>query len=336
MRASDLRLSTVTETRSPVTGFSGAVDWEATASFTYRLAGFDQQPRSFGVRITVAADAARPGVLAITAWRPSPRPEAWDLAGLRVRRTGDALVLAVGSEAHAEEIVGLARSSARRVRTVWGSAEPAVWVAPGSDTAAALLLGRKRADLEGVAATIDGPLVPGTRAGADRIVIVPGAWRSLSTPGREVVLAHELTHAAVRASTTRPVPLWLSEGFAEYVAYQDVALPEREVVEPALEVVRRSGLPSVLPVATDFDPVGGTLPAAYASSLLVVRSLVAAHGESAVVRLYRDLAGHTRGPSSAEGDAEAVLDRALGAVLSTDRAAVVAGWRSRLRGLLAG
>lgn len=336
MRTSDLRLGAVAETRSPAAGTAGTVSWQATASFTYRLAGFDEQPRTFGVEITVMADAARPEDLTITGWRPSPRPEAWDLAGLRVRRTGDALVLAAGSEAHAEEVVALARSSARRVRTVWGSVEPAVWVAPRTDTEAARLLGRGRSALKGVAATIDGPLATGAPAGADRIVIVPGAWQSLTTPGREVVLTHELTHAAVRASTSRPVPLWLSEGFAEYVAYRDVSLPEREVVEPALEVVRRSGLPSALPVATDFDPAGGTLPAAYASALLVVRSLVAAHGEPAVVRLYRDLADPTDGPSPVGGDGESALDQALATALSTDRAAVIAGWRSRLRDLLSG
>ena len=67
-------------------------------------------------------------------------------------------------------------------------------------------------------------------------------------------MTHELTHATVRASTTRAVPAWLAEGFAELVAYRRCDLPERDVVAPALDRVRDDGLPSTLPADADFDP----------------------------------------------------------------------------------
>ena len=66
---------------------------------------------------------------------------------------------------------------------MWGRAEPAVWVAPGSDADAARLLGRAAADLTGVAAVTDGPLETGEPAGADRIVVVPQPWAGLSGAG---------------------------------------------------------------------------------------------------------------------------------------------------------
>ena len=233
MAVESIRLVGVRETTAPVPASRGTtVEWDVRASLTYRLRGFDARPRSFDLDLTFKADPGRPGGLAITASSPSGRPQPWDLAGLVVRRSHTALVLAVGDADRVQEVVRRARTAASRVASVWGEVRPAVWIAPATDADAARLLGRTAGDLDGVAAATDGPLTPGERAGADRIVLVPGAWASLRPDGRDVVMTHELTHVAVRASTTRAVPLWLSEGFAELVAY-----------EPSTCRRRRSSLP---------------------------------------------------------------------------------------------
>lgn len=335
MRVGDLRLVGVRETTPPVPAAAGTdVGWDVRASFTYRLIGFDQRARSFDLDLTVKADPARPGSAVVTASSPSDRPQPWDLDGLVVRRSPTVLVLAVGSPATVDEVVRRAATAAAHVSAVWGRVPPAVWVAPATDEDAGALLGRDAAGLDGVAAATDGPLTPGETAGADRVVIVPGPWASLRPAGRDVVMTHELTHVAVRASTTRAVPLWLSEGFAELVAYRSVDLPERTVVARALDTVRASGLPRSLPADADFDPSTGTLPTAYGLALLALRTLDDAYGTAAVVRFYAAAAGGLAEPTARLGDAEATADDALADTTGTSRASLVRDWRDRLRTLL--
>lgn len=335
MSAGDLRLVGVRETTSPVPATRGtAVEWDVRASFTCRLRGFDSTPRSFDLDLTFKADPARPSGLVITASAPSQRPQPWDLTGLVVRRSDTALVLAVGGDERVEEVVRRARTAASRVAAVWGEARPAVWIAPATDADAARLLGRTAGGLDGVAAATDGPLTPGEKAGADRIVLVPEAWASLRPAGRDVVMTHELTHVTVRASTTRAVPVWLSEGFAELVAYEPVDLPEATVVAPALGRVRTSGLPQSLPADADFDPGTHALAAAYGLSLMALRTLADEHGTQAAVRLYRAAAGGLDVPTSRLDDREAAVDAALRSTTGTTRAALVRDWQARLRDLL--
>lgn len=252
------------------------------------------------------------------------------------------LVLA-GSPGQAADLLARAGSAQARVAAVWGRARPAVWIAPATDSEAALLLGRDPTDpgaLSDVAAVTDGPLQPGRPAGADRIVIVPQAWSSLTGRGRDVVATHELTHVVVRGSTTGPVPLWLSEGFAEFVAYRTVALPEHDIVRPALDAARRDGLPTSLPSNEEFDPATGSVAAAYGRSLLVLRTLADREGLAALVRFYREVADPTHqarpaaAPASDNADQHDAVDAALATVLHTDRAALVRSWRARMNQLL--
>ena len=70
-----------------------------------------------------------------------------------------------------------------------------------------------------------GSTVTGTRAGGDRVVINPSTFGDLQPDGRRVVITHELTHVAIRSSTTRAAPLWLSEGMADYVGYLGLDCP---------------------------------------------------------------------------------------------------------------
>lgn len=335
MQAGDLKVTQVREVTAPVAAPPGTqVEWDVRASFSYRLRGFDRTPRTFDLDLTFTADPAHPGDLSISASAPAARPQPWDLAGLVVRRSARALVLAVGPTARVEEVVARARTAASRVAAVWGESPPAVWVSPATDADAALLLGRSADDLQGVAAATDGPLTPGQPAGADRIVLVPGAWTSLRPDGRDVVMTHELTHVTVRASTTRAVPVWLSEGFAELVAYGPIDLPEATIVAPALDRVRTLGLPAALPADADFQPGTQTLAAAYGLSLLALRTLADRYGTEAVVRLYRASAGGLLEPTDRLDDREVAFDDALRSTLGTTRRALVQQWQARLRDLL--
>lgn len=333
----DLRLGAVRETTAPVPAPAGtSVEWDVRVSLSYRIHGFDTASRAFDLDLTLKADPAVPERPQITASAPSGRPQPWDLEGLKVRRTPTALVLAVGDVSRVDEISRRARTAASRVATVWGSARPAVWIAPASDVDAGRLLGRSAgpSGLGGVAAATDGPLTPGEPAGADRIILVPKAWTSLRPDGRDVVMTHELTHVTVRGSTTRGVPVWLSEGFAELVAYTPIDLPEKAVVAPAVTLVRTTGMPSSLPTDADFAPGTPTLQAAYGLSLLAVRTLADAHGTRSVVDLYRAAAGGLAVPTGRLDDREGIVDDALRSTIGTTRGRLVMEWQERLRGLL--
>ena len=333
----DLRLGAVRVTTPPVPAAAGtSVEWDVRVNLTYRIRGFDTAPRAFDLDLTFKADPAVPGRLVVTSSAPSGRPQPWDLDGLRVHRSPTALVLVVGDVSRVDEMARRARTAARRVAAVWGTARPAVWIAPATDADAGRLLGRTATPdgLGGVAAATDGPLTPGERAGADRIILVPGAWTSLRPDGRDVVMTHELTHVTVRGATTRGVPVWLSEGFAELVAYAPIDLPEAAVVGPAIKRVRATGMPSSLPADGDFDPGTQTLQAAYGLSLLAVRTLADDHGTQAVVDLYRAAAGGLDVPTDRLSDREGIVDDALGTAVGTTRARLVKDWQARLRSLL--
>lgn len=331
MHAGAFRVLEVTEVVPPVPAPAGSpVRWDVRATLDYRLAGFDSAPRAFTVEVTLQADPARPDAVAITAWRPHDRPQPWDLDGLVVSRSSAALVLVVGPRSRVQEVVRRAAVASRRVKAVLGRAQPSVWIAPATDADAARLLGRQVADLTEVAAATDGPIAPGEPAGADRIVLIPKAWSSLQPEGRDVVMTHELTHATVRRQTTRDVPLWLSEGLAEFVAYDGVALPERDLVGPALARVRRAGLPGALPSDADFDPTAKRLSASYGLSLLAVRSLASREGAPALVRFYLAVAGARPVPTDQLADPELVVDGMLHSILGISRGWLLKAWQARI------
>ena len=146
------------------------------------------------------------------------------------------------------------------------------------------------------------------------------------------MLTHELTHVAVRATTIRAVPLWLSEGFAEYVAYRSVRLSEAKIVAPLLAHVRTAP-PAHLPSPESFDPANGTLPAAYGMALLAVRTLADTHGTAALVRFYRAAAGGLAVPTARLAHPERVVDDALAATLGLTRAQLERDWRARIAAL---
>jgi hypothetical protein len=324
-----LRVESVT-----LLGAGTGSSWEAEVAFSHQLAGLDTAPRRFTLRLGFRAGPDGRGDPGITGSAPVDRPQPWDLAGLRVDRSADGLVLATGGPGRITDVAARYASARAALVGVWGIARPAVVIAPATDSDAARLLGRDPASLDGVAAVTDGPLT-GAGAGADRVVIVPEAWAALTEEGREVVLAHELTHVTMRSSATRSMPLWLSEGVAEYVAYQAVELPERRIVAGALDVVRREGLPHSWPTAADFQPTGGRLSTAYGLSLLAVSSIADRHGQAALVRLCRTVSGPAANPSAAiDENADAATDRAIHEVLGSDPGAERLAWQRRIERLL--
>src|SRR5699024_7432692 len=110
-----------------------------------------------------------------------------------------------------------------------------------------------------VTSTVD---ASGTKAAADYIVLNPEVFKALNKRGAQIVLSHETTHALTGA-TTSDMPLWVAEGFADYVALRDDDRPIRKIAAQILAKVRQDGTPDALPDADDFSSTRHGLGATY-------------------------------------------------------------------------
>ncbi|GAA4188993.1 hypothetical protein [Microbispora amethystogenes] len=223
------------------------------------------------------------------------------------------------------EIARLAGRADRTVTRVWGAHGGAVVLVPRTEEQAALLAAP--AVVGGLAAVATG----------DRVIVQPAAFARLSAIGRQVVVTHELTHVA--ASGPRAVPMWLLEGFADYVGYLDSGLPVHAVAAELAADLRAGG-----GAGADADREAGTgagtgagaplarLPEpadfaarpaqAYEEAWLACRYVAARFGERRLVALYR---------AALREDADTALRNVLG--LTT--AELTRLWRSSVRAELA-
>ena len=154
----------------------------------------------------------------------------------------------------------------------------------------AKLIGSNGKGLSRIAAVTTGSFESGLSRG-DRVVVNPSAWRTLGSLGRRVVLAHEMTHLATRAITVDDVPIWLSEGFADYVAYQAVEVPINVVAGDVLDDVRAGKGPRNLPEDADFDAAQGDIAAAANCSRNVIARRLSALSSTRRTRLTLGLGG---------------------------------------------
>lgn len=145
-------------------------------------------------------------------------------------------------------------------------------------------------------------------------MLVPSGFAALTPVGRDVVLAHELTHLATRPWTGPRTPLWLVEGLAEQVGLAAFPLPDRLAAAELAAEVRRGLLPTALPTDADLDGVRAA--AAYQQSWLAVDLLTRRYGGAAVLAAYRQ---------AATGGTQAALAR-----LDTTERALVADLRRAL------
>lgn len=270
-------------------------------------------------------------------------PDLWDLGDVDVVTTERAVVLGTAEREALERAAEVTTPAAEGVDAVWGTAWPrrTVVEVPADQGQMAALLGRDDdAGLEQIAAVTTGELVGGEGATrGDHVVVNPTGFGQLAPVGQRVVLTHELTHVATRSGAVRAVPLWFSEGFADWVGYQGTGLSRQVVATDLLRQVRADGPPAALPTAADFDPERSRdIGPAYSGAWLAVDALARRYGDDAVVDLYRSasrdalpVADPSAGQDGAVAtdDADAALDAAL-ARLGTDRAGVLALWRAEL------
>lgn len=311
----------------------GGPAWVARVQAGYQLEGYDGASSLSEQFVTMVERDGRWFVGGTSDGDTVPQP--WDLGRVHVVQGARVLALGTASASTLEDFTAAADRAVQQVTSVWGRdwSRRAVLVVPRTQKEMGRLLQRPSDGLSQIAAVTTGELEHGDhgRARSDRVVINPEAFDRLGTSGRRVVLVHEMTHVAVRASTTAPVPIWLSEGFADYVGYQDVDLSRRTIAADVLALVRRGEGPRALPGVDDFDPTKSTIAPAYSGAWLACRLIADRYGEKALVRLYRVTATTPVGPDGPDPDAAA--DAAFEKVLGTSVARFTQAWRADLQSL---
>lgn len=304
----------------------------ADVRLRYRIAGYDAAPVSADRVLDLRRDRAD-GRWYIAGDRAAADGGGllWQQGDVQVVRGRHSLVLGVGRTQ--EELRSIARTADRAVPAVSG-AWPRQWagrvlvLVPHTVEDMAGLLGAPAANYRGIAAVTTGRTGGPDRAPADRVIVNPQAYGMLATLGQRIVLTHEITHVATRTSTSAATPTWLSEGFADWVAYRT---ERRTAVQAAPELaaaVRRGDLPAELPTDEDFGFAGDSarLAKAYEGGWLACELIADHWGEKKLLAFYRAVGGH----SGRDG----AVEQAMQEVLATTPQDFTARWRESLRSLL--
>ncbi|SDC48951.1 hypothetical protein [Actinokineospora iranica] len=316
---------------APAADPTAAELWAPAVDLSYALRGVDQVPttRAMGYLFVrraggwfLRSDTAL-NDLGRRSWRGP-----WDFGPCEVTSTANGIVLAhPGSKPMVDRLVRELDSSVRAVTEVWGQAWPqrVALILPDSPTEMRSLVGPDF-PVEAVVAVAIADRVDtakGTATG-QRVVLSPAGSRALSVSSLRVVLRHEITHVAARVATVDGSPMWLLEGFADYVGYRDSGIGLVQGAPDLARKVRESGPPTALPEDREFRARDRSLDLAYQQAWSLSRFIADRLGEPRLVALYRDLAG--AGPLSA-ADTDDLLRRAIG----MDRAVLLREWQIYLR-----
>jgi hypothetical protein len=197
------------------------------------------------------------------------------------------MVLVEGSAARADQFAALAARAVPQVRRVlprWPGG--LVVEVPPSQHGLDAALGADRGQYAGIAAvttTVDGSH---SRRSPSHVFVNPKVFDPLRPQGAQVVITHEATHVATDAATSK-APVWLVEGFADYVALTSQRLPLSTTAARIIALVRRHGPPRHLPTSAQFAPGAPHLEARYESAWLACRLLAQDGGVRALVAFYR-------------------------------------------------
>ncbi|MGW0901985.1 hypothetical protein [Streptomyces sp. NPDC002853] len=290
----------------------------ATADLRYRIKGYDSEPLITSRSLTLQE---RDGRWYVVAERPAKKAtqQLWDQGPVTSVRGAQSLVLGVGrgerEKTTLREYAALADRAVPLVRDAWQGKWPrrVVVMVPKSLDGMAGLLGAPASGYQGIAAVTTGETGGSGEAPADRIIVNPEAYGVLGDFGKQVVLTHETTHVATRAHTSRATPLWLSEGFADWVGYRGTGRTAAQAAPELRSAVQEERLPGALPEDDDFGFSGdaGRLAQAYEGSWLACRMIADQWGEESLTDFYEAVGEREKRPGAVEDALRDVLDISL-------------------------
>lgn len=293
--------------------------WQGAVEVAWRFQGYDDEVVREEVLVGFAPVADRVAITSLGGG--DRRTPLWFTGPLEVRRSPTSLVLVDGTAAEADLISARAVAAVpivRRVLPAWDG--PLVIEVPESGAELDALLAAKPGsytNIAAVTATVDGSVTAGAPV---HVFLNPLVYDPLEPVGAQVVISHEATHVATDAPL-HTLPVWLLEGFADYVALRDVDLPLSTTAGQIIAQVRRDGPPDALPGPAEFEQTSGGLGAAYEAAWVASTTLADRAGERALVRTYQQV--------SEGADLAAALE--ANAALTVDQ--LTRAWRTRLSGL---
>jgi hypothetical protein len=265
----------------------GPTAWVAEVDVTYKLEG-DPAPWRTTLRMVFVE---RDGVTYVAADREGQEPTGptalWWEDEVTVVRGTHSLLIGVAPRSRLERIARTADRSVERVSKIWGQdwAQHVVVLVPATQQQMERVVGVD-AETQGAVAAVTTSVERANPTEASHIVLNPDTFDKIGSLGRLVVLTHETTHVAAGA-TVSAMPLWLSEGFADYVGFHDSGLSTDVIAQEFLAKVRRSGPPRDLPQKEEFDPQAEDLDEAYEAAWTACRFIASRWGEAALVDFYR-------------------------------------------------
>jgi hypothetical protein len=299
----------------------GGHAWVGDVDLTWRLRGYDRSDSSMEVTLTFTRSKDGAGFAGVSAAYGDGAP-LWLLEKLAVEQSQRSLV-AVADPARAGDFSAMADQAVTDVRSVLrGWQGRLVIEVPSSEQELGRVLDAAPEEYDAIAAvttTTDGSR---SATAPTHIFVNPRVFSGLGPRGAQIVLSHEATHVATGAATSS-MPMWLLEGFADYVALAHVDLPASVTASQILARVRQQGPPNHLPGPAEFDPQNKALGASYEAAWLACRLLAQRYGEQKLIDFYR------------QADRDSGTDRAFRTVLGTDEPSFTRAWRDYLRRLAA-
>ncbi|OIJ97177.1 hypothetical protein [Streptomyces colonosanans] len=283
----------------------------ADAELRYRIRGYDRAPVTAARTLRLTRTGGR-WYVSSEVPAPGANEQLWEQGAVQATRGAHSLVLGVGQPQ--DVLRGLAHLADRAVPSVseaWGTGWPGhvVVLVPRTLEGMAGLLGASTAGYRGIAAVTTGEAGGATKTPADRIIVNPNAYGSLGSLGKQVVLTHETTHVATRDRTTPATPLWLSEGYADWVGYRGSGRTPAQVAPELGRSLAAGDVPATLPDDADFAFAGdaGKLARAYEGGWMACRMITDRWGEARLNDFYRAVGEHRERAGAVEDALKKVL-----------------------------
>lgn len=302
--------------------------WRAGVEVTWRFAGYDRAVASTETSVDLRTDDAGTRVVALAPVdRSGPeagRSPVWLGGPVEVASSRTTLVVRADGPAAGVDAEAYDARAGRAVdvvaRVLAGGDRRLVVEVPAGEAGLDAALGVDPGTYGAIAAVT--AAVDGAPTGSPvHVFLNPEVYGQLRARGAQVVMSHEAVHVATRAPDGGAVPLWLLEGFADYVALRDVDLPLSTTAAQLVVQVREDGLPRTLPGRAEFATGATRLVATYEAAWVACLVLAERGGEQALVDLYGTV------------DDGTPMTRALRAGFGWGEADLTAAWRGRLSDL---
>ncbi|MEU4802516.1 hypothetical protein [Actinosynnema sp. NPDC023587] len=302
--------------------------WAPDVRLAYRLRGVDAVPSTQAMAYLFTRRGDRWYLNSDTALEPLGKRTwrgPWDFGPCRVLTGAGGFVLGhPGGEPLAARVLAELDTAVASVTEVWGPgwARRVAVLIPADARELQALVGPGFADGSVAGVALADRVDPVTRtAQGQRVVLNPGSADVLSPLALRVLLRHEITHVAARGETVDGAPMWLLEGFADYVGHRGSGVPPHEAA-PALAARVKAALPDALPSDERFR--GSDAEVAYQESWSFTLYLAQRFGEPGLVETYRRIA---RAGRLTDGQVDALVLDTTG----VDTTELVRGWREFLR-----